>query len=341
MKRRLLIAVVPLIIYLGYLSRPISQPPTSVVMENEGGPVVPALPLAITYMRGQSYPGSVIEIKATLTNGTNYSRYLASYLSEGLTINGLLTIPMGEAPPGGWPAIVFNHGYIPPKEYRTTEKYVAYVDGFARNGYVVFKIDYRGHGESEGEAAGGYGSPSYTIDALNAFTSLQQYPGINSNAVGMWGHSMGGQVTLRSMVVNPNIKAGVIWAGVVAPYSDLLNKWRRGNTTAVPTQFNRPNSWRQEFINHYGTPESNPAFWESISPNSYLSQISGPIELHHATTDETVPVEFSQTLTQQIKAAGKTVNLYLYENDDHNLSQHFSQAMSRSLAFFAQNLKSD
>ena len=51
--------------------------------------------------------------------------------------------------------VIFNHGYIPPAQHRTTERYVAYVDAFARNGYIVFRSDYRGHGNSEGEAAEG------------------------------------------------------------------------------------------------------------------------------------------------------------------------------------------
>jgi len=29
----------------------------------------------------------------------------------------------------------------------------------------------------------------------------------------MWGHSMGGEITLRAMVVSRDINAGVIWAG--------------------------------------------------------------------------------------------------------------------------------
>ena len=56
--------------------------------------------------------------------------------------------------------IVFNHGYIPPSQYRTTERYVAYVDGFASNGYIVFRPDYRGHDQSEGAPTGAYGSPA-------------------------------------------------------------------------------------------------------------------------------------------------------------------------------------
>ena len=110
-------------------------------------------------------------------------------------------MPNGEAPEGGWPAIVFNHGYIPPSVYRTTERYIAYVDQLARSGYIVFRIDYRGHDRSEGNASGAYGDPGYTVDVLNALASIKQFPQANPERIGMWGHSMGGFLTLRAMVL--------------------------------------------------------------------------------------------------------------------------------------------
>src|SRR3990167_8638233 len=98
---------------------------------NEGGPeVLQPHPLSIEALRNGDYPGSDFVIEQTLTPGSNYQRYIASYKSEGLKIFGLLTIPNGQVTEGGFPAIVFNHGYIPPAEYSTTEKYVPYVDGF-------------------------------------------------------------------------------------------------------------------------------------------------------------------------------------------------------------------
>ncbi|MCJ7737751.1 MAG: peptidase, partial [Anaerolineae bacterium] len=127
----------------------------------------PVHPLMIESLRAGSYPGSEIVIEETLDPGVNYDRSIASYQSEGLKIYALLTVPLGEKPETGWPVIIFNHGYIPPDQYRTTERYIAYVDGFARNGYIVFRPDYRGHGSSEGEADSAYGSPAYTIDVLN------------------------------------------------------------------------------------------------------------------------------------------------------------------------------
>ena len=159
-------------------------------------------PLQITGLRKQEFPGSDIVIEQTLNPGSNYDRYIASYKSEGLKIYALLTVPQGDKPTTGWPVVIFNHGFIPPAEYRTTERYIAYTDAFSRNGYLLFRPDYRGYGNSEGQAAGGYGSNDYTIDVLNALASVKKYKDADPNRIGMWGHSMGGYITLRSMVVN-------------------------------------------------------------------------------------------------------------------------------------------
>ncbi|HOU16060.1 MAG TPA: alpha/beta fold hydrolase [Anaerolineae bacterium] len=293
----------------------------------------PTHPLMIAVMREQAYPGSDIVIEQTLSPGVNYDRYVVSYLSEGLKIYALLTIPRGEKPATGWPIIVFNHGYIPPAQYRTTERYVAYVDGFARNGYIVIRPDYRGHGDSEGEPANAYDTPAYTIDVLNAMASAKRLPEADPDRVGMWGHSMGGTIALRAMVVSDDIKAGVIWAGVVADYPELMDRWQRRFLTPVAAGTPTPRRWG-DILFTYGTPDENPAFWASIDPWAYLTELSGPLQLHHGTSDTSVPVEYSEDLYAQLQAEGVASELYIYPGDDHNLVGNFSAAMRRSVAFF-------
>ena len=240
--------------------------------------------------------------------------------------------------------ILFNHGYIPPHQYRTTERYVAYVDAIARSGYIILRSDYRGHGNSEGEATSNYGSPAYTIDVLNAVASIKRLPDANPDQIGMWGHSMGGGIALRAMVTTSDVKAGVIWAGTVASYADLFQRrWGldSGGTSPLPTlePNNRRWSWLPEMLEAYGSPDENPAFYASISPNTYLRDLSGPIQLHHGTRDTSVPVQYSETLYAQIQAVGKPAELFVYEGDNHNISANFAKAMARSIQFFDTHVK--
>lgn len=297
-------------------------------------------PLTIEFMRQENYPGSEVYIEQTLTPGVNYYRYLASYKSQGLKIYSLLSVPKGLKPIVGWPVIIFNHGYIPPTQYQTTQRYLAYTDAFSRNGYIVFKPDYRGHGQSEGNPEGAYYSPAYTVDVLNALSSIVKYPDADPNRIGMWGHSMGGSITLRAMVVTNKIKAGVIWAGVVADYQDLTLNWHRSRPFMLSQReqtFTRPG--RQTLINQYGDFSQNPNFWQSIAPINFVKDLMAPIQIHHGDEDQEVPILFSQRLDEALKKNGKISEYYSYPGDDHNLSNNLSLALDRSVKFFDKYLK--
>jgi dipeptidyl aminopeptidase/acylaminoacyl peptidase len=302
----------------------------------------PPFPLNIQAMRARSYPGSNIVVEQELEPGSNYERSIASYQSDGLKIYGLLTIPQGTKPEKGWPVIVFNHGYIPPEQYRTTERYIAYVDSFARNGYIVFRPDYRGHGESEGIPEGAYYSPAYTVDVLNAVSSVKKHPDANPERVGMWGHSLGGNIALRSIVTTiGDIKAAVIWGGVLGSYDDLVNRWHRAVPyRPSPRELALRNSSRQKIIEQYGSPSANLDFWNSIDPTAHIADIMTPVQIHHGTSDEEVPVAFAQSLYDKLKKAGKIAELYTYDGGDHNISDpFFTTAMDRSIEFFDKYLK--
>lgn len=296
-------------------------------------------PLAIESMRAKTYPGSEITIEETLAPGSNYKRFIASYKSDGLKINGLLTIPNAATPSGGFPAVAFIHGHLDEESYSPTERYVAYQDGFAKNGYVTFKPDLRGHGQSEGEPVQSNFSPGYVSDALNTVATLQKMPQVNPEKIGMWGHSMGGGITLRSMVVSPAVKAGVIWAGVVGDYEDLLERYRKRIPWMNAGASSMTRSALAEALEKYGSPSANNNFWKEIDPYNYLAEISGPVQLHHGDLDDSVPVEFSAHLDDALKKAGKESENYVYVGSDHNIAQHFGTAMQRSIEFFDKNLK--
>ena len=177
-------------------------------------------------------------------------------------------------------------------------------------------------------------------DLPQDFDHFQNFQDADPERIGMWGHSMGGYITLRSMVITQTIKAGVIWAGVVAPYPNLF---ARTSTGPTPEVTNTPGpggrGWRGRWIEQFGPPEENPAFWSAISANSYLAEISGPVQLHHGTADESVPLAASQSLYDGLLAAGQPVEFYTYEGDNHNLAGFFTTAMNRTIEFFDRYLK--
>jgi dipeptidyl aminopeptidase/acylaminoacyl peptidase len=296
-------------------------------------------PLSIEYLRQQEYPGSPLIVEKTLSAGSHYRQYLVSYYSEGLKLYAAMTVPNERKPANGWPVIIFNHGYIDPAIYSPTQRYTEYIDAIARNGYIVLRPDLRGHAASEGAALGAYGDPGYTIDALNALASIKQYADADPERIGMWGHSMGGYLVARAMVVSNDIKAGVIWAGVVAPYDQLIAYW---DTTAQPASSTIAEGELPVpavLVSAYGTPQENPGFWSSLSANTYASNLAGPVQLHHGTADTDVPIIFSDGYYADLIAAGQLAEYYVYPGDDHNIAAGFEVAMRRSLAFLDEHVK--
>lgn len=298
---------------------------------------MPYRELTIPYLRSKVYSSS-LTIANHIYDYSDYDGYLASYVSEKLKINGLLTIPKGKKPTAGWPAIVFVHGYIPPSQYKTLEKYVAYVDYLAKNGFVVFKIDLRGHGDSQGKAGGGYFSSDYLIDTLNAYAALQSSDFVNPEAIGLWGHSMAGNTILRSMTVKPEIPAAVIWAGAVYSYTDQQKygihdaSYQRLGTGRPPRQ--------QGVFAVYGQPTDTNFFWKMVAPTNYLNDIKGAIEINHAEDDETVNIGYSKDLIALLDRTHVPHKFYTYPTGGHNITDpSFSLAMQRTVDFFHTYLK--
>lgn len=336
---KLLLSVVLFILFSLNLSTAAQEITPEITPEATGDVFTVGNDLTIAALRELPIEGSDILVEQTLDNGANYSRYIASYISEGNKIYGLLTIPFGDAPEGGFKAVVFNHGYIPPTTYVTTERYVAYVDALALSGFVVFKIDLRGHGNSEGEPMGSYFSPAYTVDAISALRSLQRMDIIDPDGIGMWGHSMAGNLVMRAMLVEPSIKAGVIWAGAVYSYDDF-ETYAISDTSFVPPSDESPSRRRsREIFETYGRPDTTVPFWQAVSLTQNIDHLQSPVQIHHAIDDDVVNIGYSRDLAEVLLANEKTYEFYEYDSGGHNIgSPSFDLAMSRTIAFFRENL---
>ncbi len=294
--------------------------------------------MTIPYLRNREYK-STLGSREVAYESANYTAYLTNYTSDGLRVNGLLTIPHGQTPQKGWPAIVFVHGYIPPATYETNgQAYSSYVDYLARSGFVVFKIDLRGHGNSEGEAGGGYFGSDYVVDTLNAYSALQSSSFVNSRAIGLWGHSMAGNIITRSMAVRPDIPAGVIWAGAVYSYTDM-QKYGIQDSSYSPSHLSGRMNRRRELFEKVGSPSAESPFWRTVAPIYYLHDLKGAIQIHHAQDDSVVNMGYSEELAHDLDRANVPHEFFKYRSGGHDIEgESFSLAMQRTVDFFHTHL---
>lgn len=299
---------------------------------------VPFFEMTIPALRAKIYESDLGPLEQVGQN-TNYTSYLTYFTSDGLNVNGLLTIPTGERPDGGWPAIIFIHGYIPPTLYETQSQYADYVDYLARNGFVVFKIDLRGHADSDGEAGGGYYGSDYVTDALSSYNALSGSDFVNPERIGMWGHSMAGNIVMRSMAANPDIPAASIWAGAVYTYVDMQKYGIDDNSYRPPSNDTQRQNRRRELFEKHGSPSAQSEFWLSVAPTTYLSDISGAIQLNHAVDDDVVNIGYSRDLNVLLDDANVSHELNEYPSGGHNISgTAFNQAMQNTVEFFREHL---
>lgn len=291
--------------------------------------------LTIPYLREKEY-NALLSQPQKVANRTNYTSYSTSFISDGFKVNAQLTIPTTKKPKSGYPAIVFVHGYIPPTLYKTFSNYDSYVNYFASRGIVVLKIDLRGHANSEGEANGAYYSSEYVVDVLNAYNALSKYENVNSKNIGLWGHSMAGNVVFRALAVKPNIPKVVIWAGAVYSYEDFGKYGISDNSYRPPNEGTQRRRRRDALFAKYGQFNKDSLFWKQVPATNYLDGIDGALQIHHAVNDDVVDIGYSRDLIKILDQSNIKYEFFEYQTGGHNISgTSFSQAMKRSLDFFS------
>ncbi len=253
---------------------------------------------SVPYLRERTYQGGKIKIEETLVSEANYTSYIFSYPSDNLKIFGMMNVPNGNGP---FPVIILNHGYFNQTSFSSGDGTRAMADILAAKGYITLASDYRGFGKSENDAQKSRGhSPNYAIDILNLISSVKSLTKADTNRIGMWGHSMGGEVSLRSLEATNKIKAAVLWAPTSTNASDNAAFYSRGQRAGLPS------------------PSQNQNVQQDTSPINYLKYILTPISLHQGLADTEVKPEWSKQLNQALIKEGKKVEYFEYPGQDHN-----------------------
>jgi dienelactone hydrolase len=338
-------------------------------------PTIDALifPFTIDGLRQHEYQSGKIHIRSTLDDTDKYTSFLIDYPSDGLTITGVMNIPTGDGP---FPVIIMNHGFFARSVYSSgdgTDRSAAFL---AEHGYITLSPDYRSWGKSD--VGNSFFYSGLVIDVINLLNAIPSLPQADPTRVGMWGHSMGGGVTLKVLTViggqvTPNrkdgrtltlgvgtgveppteVRAAVLYSTVSADTLDILNRWGMGcfGDIAEGEQVIGCNSSDVisvdlpiEAQNAYRFAASDAATLKRISPIHHLDQVNAPVQIHYGTEDGKTlagtPPEWSVKLTQALRDAGKYAEMYSYEGERHSfIGQPWFDFMIRTLRFFDKHVK--
>ena len=280
----------------------------------------------IDYLRTLHYGAGEVKNKGIFGSNDFFTRYSIQYPSETLQIAGFMNVPNG---PGPYPVIIVLHGYSNPDEYNTLDYTTDTADDLATKGYIVVKPNLRNFIPSDkGDAMFRAG---YAIDVLNLIALIRENagkPGLfqkaNPDRIGLWAHSMGGEIALKVAVISRDIKAIVLYA----PMS--------GNEKTDSTFFNLTLGGKDLQTEM----TASDADFQALSPETYYKDITAAIQIHHGTGDTVIPVTSSEHTCQKLKDAGVNTTCYYYDGAQHTFKGSYMPEYSSHVdAFFTLYLK--
>jgi dipeptidyl aminopeptidase/acylaminoacyl peptidase len=221
-------------------------------------------------------------------------RFDVAIPGAGVTIGGVLYRP-DLAPGERQPGLIFVHGHL-----AAGVNGAATVEGFARRyrdrGYVAVAISMRGWPPSGGQDDCALEQPS---DIVQVVEWLKRQPGVDPARTALVGFSKGGQMVLLAAARGADVRAVVAYY----PPTDLA-RWKatttREDTIAYITRLCEP------------APGLTPR-----SPASVAGAIVAPVLLMHGDADVNVPLEQSQVMEAAMRAAGRSVELFVVPGGEH------------------------
>ena len=307
----------------------------------------PLASYTIAGMQARSYTGGEVRIGTLLDENDSFKRYAIDYPSDGLNITGTMNVPLGEGP---FPVVILLHGYFPRDVYWPGADTWQEADFLARNGYLTIAPDLRSWGGSDtGTSIFHMG---LVADTINLISSLPSLPQADPQLVALWGHSMGGGIATKVLLIDPRPLAAVLYAPNSANDAELIGRWGPG---CLPGQSEEagdkcnpgeiiPPNLPQELVDDYLAAANDAQFLQKVSPIDHLDELTAPLQIHIGSADgaalEQTPPDWSHNLYEALQIAGKEVTFFSYPDQGHFFQPaQWNQLMLRALELFDQQLK--
>jgi dipeptidyl aminopeptidase/acylaminoacyl peptidase len=230
--------------------------------------------------------------------------------SDGLIINGYITLPKG-VPPKNLPTVLFVHGGPWHRDYWEP---VSRVQFFANRGYAVLQVNYRGsvgYGRKHLQAAKKEFAGKMHTDLIEATEWAIQQGYSDPSKLGIYGRSYGGYSTLVGLTFTPDtFQCGI---DIVGP-SNLVSL-----IESAPEYSKLGMKLWHDYAGDPTVPED-VEHMKSRSPLFFVDNITKPLLIFQGKHDSRVKEIESTQMVNALRNANKTVEYTLFENEGHRIN---------------------
>jgi dipeptidyl aminopeptidase/acylaminoacyl peptidase len=334
MKRRFLPLAALLLISCSRLATPVAPPQATIVIPT--ATVITQTPLptptlgpyeqyTIDYLRKRAYGSGNIEVLEILREADTFTSYSIRYPSDGLNIYGFMNVPKGAGP---FPVIISIHGYAAYGKYDPFNPAQDSADLLAENQFIVIHPGLRNHPPSDnGDNLLRVGM---TLDVMNLIALVQaqndlplELTSANSDRIGLWGMSLGGEIGLRVITISPDVKAAVLYS----PLSGNIERNSRQLYEIIRDE---------EFAKDFVIPLE---LLDRVAPAYQYHKITSVVQIHHGTADTTAPISWAVETCDFLKAAAVSVQCLFYQDAGHVFGgEALQQLRQNALEFYRLHL---
>lgn len=362
----LIIYSLTLTVILIYLHLPKDKKLPSIIFEKQTKQL-PLIKYSLENLKTYNYQTSSIELIGEVEKTDNYISSQFSFETMNKKMSGLINLPARPdnmyPEPKSYPVVIMIRGWAPLENYSSGTGSSNSGKTLATNGYITFAPDFFGYGKSDAELADSWEArftkPINIIELIKTIKNTEyikidgkQYY-LDSDHLGIWAHSNGGQIALSVLEITGESIPTVLWAPVTAPFPYSIIFFSDENDDEGKAM----RKWLAMFEEDYDVFD--------FSITKHLESLAGPIQIHHGTSDEAALISWSDEFTSKLKqenlrrielkdkildssisATDKTTAIekqnlepidyeyFRYPGADHNLVPHWQTVIDRSLEFF-------
>lgn len=278
-------------------------------------------------LRSREYESKPIILERVLNEGKGFTSYLFSYTSDGRKITGMANVPLPQAGIDKMPVVVMLRGFVDQDIYETGVGTRNAAGVLAQNGFITLAPDFLGYGESDKPVDDVWWERlSKPVQVMNLLASLETLAQVDTERVGIWSHSNGGQIALSALAISGRDYPTTLWAPVSKPFPySVLYYTDEFDDYGLRLRYELAEFEKLYDVNKFSIVE-------------YFDWINAPIQLHQGTADDAVPVEWSRELEVSLKRLEKEITYYEYPGAGHNMEGSWDVVVERDLGFYVENL---